>query len=62
MDFAKKWDITNVTSSPMHQQVNGKAESAVKVMKTLSEKCEVEKTDPYEAILEQRHTKTGHLC
>ena len=40
----------------MHQQANGKAESAVKVMKTLLEKCEVEKTDPYEAVLEQRNT------
>ena len=30
-DFAKKWRITHVTSSPMHQLANGKAESAVKV-------------------------------
>ena len=40
----------------MHQQANGKAESAVKVMTTLLEKCEVEKTDPYEAILEERNS------
>lgn len=55
-DFAKKWGITRMTSSPMHQQANGKAESAVKIMKTLLRKCEAEKTDPYEAILEQRNT------
>ena len=61
-DFAKKWGITHVTSSPMHQQANGKAESAVKVMKTLLEKCEVEKTDPYEAILEQRNTPRQDTC
>ena len=46
----------------MHQQANGKAESAVKVMKTLLEKCEVEKTDPYEAILEQRNTPRQDTC
>ena len=45
-DFAKKWGITHVISSPMHQQANAKAESAVKVMQTLLEKCEVENTDP----------------
>ncbi|XP_056022031.1 uncharacterized protein LOC130054940 [Ostrea edulis] len=55
-DFAKKWGFTHVTSSPMHQQGNGKAESAVKAMKTLLDKCEVDKTDPYEAILEQKNT------
>lgn len=38
-DFAKKWGITHMTSSPMHQQANGKAESAVKIMKTLLRKC-----------------------
>ena len=42
-DFAKKWDITNFTTSSMHQQANDKAESAVKVMKTLLQKCEVER-------------------
>ena len=34
-DFAMKWGITHVTSSPMHQQANDKAGSAVKVMGTL---------------------------
>lgn len=34
-DFVCIWDMTHVTSSPMHQQENGKAESAVKIMKTL---------------------------
>ena len=55
-DFTNKWDIVHTTSSPMHQQANGKAESAVKIMKTLLEKCEAERSDPYEAILEQRNT------
>jgi hypothetical protein len=62
-DFTKKWDIVHTTSSPMHQQANGKAESAVKIMKTLLEKCEAERSSPYEAILEQRNTPrqdTGH--
>ena len=33
--FTNNWGITHVTSSPMHQRANGKAESAVKIMKNL---------------------------
>ncbi|XP_015766172.1 PREDICTED: endogenous retrovirus group K member 18 Pol protein-like [Acropora digitifera] len=33
--FVDNWGITHITSSPMHQRVNGGAESAVKIMKTL---------------------------
>lgn len=32
--FMEDWSITHVTSSPMHQRANGKAESAVKIMKS----------------------------
>ena len=33
--FVEDWGINHVTSSPMHQRANGKAESAVKIMKSL---------------------------
>ena len=61
--FVKNWGKTNITSSPMHQRANGRAESAVKIMKTLLLKTHKEGGDPYEAILEQRKTlsqDTGH--
>ena len=54
--FVEDWGITHVTSSPMHQRANGKAESAVKIMKSLLVKTHKEGGDPYEAMLEQRNT------
>ena len=50
------WGINHVTSSPMHQRANGKAESAVKIMKSLLVKTHKEGGDPYEAMLEQGNT------
>ena len=50
------WGITHITSSPMHQRANGRAESAVKIMKTLLVKTYKEGGDPYEAVLQQRNT------
>jgi transposase InsO family protein len=32
-NFAHDWNFKHVTSSPYHQQANGKAESAVKIVK-----------------------------
>ena len=55
-DFTDKWGITHTFSSPGHQQANGKAESAVKIMKNLLKKTLKEGGDPYEALLEQRNT------
>lgn len=55
-EFVKEWGISHKTSSPMHQRENGKAESAVKIMKTLLLKTFKEKGDPYIAMLEQRNT------
>ena len=51
----ENWGITHITSSPMYQRANGRAESAVKIMKTLVKTYE-EGGDPYEAMLEQRNT------
>ncbi|XP_062621337.1 uncharacterized protein K02A2.6-like [Saccostrea cucullata] len=54
--FTTEWGIKHVTSSPNHQRANGKAESAVKIMKHLIMKCDKESTDQFEALLEQRNT------
>lgn len=40
----------------MYQRANGKAESAVKIMKSLLVKTHKERGDPDEAMLEQRNT------
>lgn len=55
--FTKKWGITHIRSSPHHPNANGKAESAVKIMKHLILKCEKDGTCQFEeALLEQRNT------
>ena len=53
--FVDNWGITHITSSPMHQRANGRAESAIKIMKTLLVKTHKEGGDPCEAMLEQRN-------
>lgn len=58
MGFAKLWEFEHRTSSPGHQQANGKAESAVKSAKKLLLKSKNDHTDPYLAILAHRNTPT----
>lgn len=53
--FTTEWRIKHVTSSPNHQRANGKAESAVKVMKHLITTCDKKGTDRFEALMEQRN-------
>ena len=55
-DFAKSWEFEHVTSSPLHSQSNGKAESAVKIAKNLIKKARKENKDIYLAILDWRNT------
>ena len=55
-EFARKWGIKHHITSPQHPASNGKAESAVKIMKNLIIKCVESRTDPMEALLEQRNT------
>ena len=49
------------TSSPGHQQANGRAESAVKTSKTILRKKKKSKSDPYLAILAARNTPTEYM-
>ena len=56
--FTKDWEIHHVTTSPHHHKANGKAESAVKIMKNIIKKARKEKQDMWKAILEWRNSPT----
>jgi hypothetical protein len=47
------WKVNHATSSPGHQQSNGKAKAAVKIVKTLMKKTVKDGRDQFEALLEQ---------
>ena len=53
--FSETWGFEHITSSPGYPQSNGKAESAVKIAKTIMKKALDSKTDPYLAFLEARN-------
>ncbi|XP_036340441.1 uncharacterized protein K02A2.6-like [Rhagoletis pomonella] len=54
--FADKWEFNHQTSSPHHQQANGKAEAAVKIAKHLLKKTLATNSDFYKALLIWRNT------
>lgn len=56
MDFVTNWNINHLKSAPYMHQSNGKAESAVKIMKKLILKVRESKEDLWLAILQQRNT------
>ena len=55
--FSQKWGFQHTTSSPGHQQSNGKAEAAVKIIKRILRRAD----DPYLALLEYRNTPTAGM-
>ena len=59
--FCQRKKIKHTKSSPYHDQSNGKAESAVKIVKTLLRKAEKTKLSPYEALLDQHNTPTAGM-
>lgn len=59
--FAASWGFAHVTSSPRHPQSNGKAESAVKIVKSLCKRAKLDGTDTWLAILHWRNTPTEGL-
>ena len=59
--FCQRKKIKHTKSSPYHHQSNGKAESAVKIVKTLLRKAEKTKLSPYEALLDQHNTPTAGI-
>lgn len=54
--FARTWGFQHSTSDPMHQQGNGKSESAVKICKSILRKTFEDKNDFYEALQIWRNT------
>lgn len=52
--YTTEWGIRHITSSPSQQRANGKAELAVKIIKSMIIKCDKEGTDQFEALMEQR--------
>lgn len=54
--FAKAWNFTHRLSSPHYPQSNGLAERNVATVKNLLRKCQLDKSDPYLALLNWRNT------
>ena len=54
--FVKCWRIDHHVTSPNHSQSNGKAESGVKIIKSMMAKCLRDGTDQKLALLELRNT------
>ena len=54
--FTSLWGIVHRVASPYHQQSNGKAEAAVKLVKSMMKKCLQEKSNMYLALLGLRNT------
>ncbi|XP_062558648.1 uncharacterized protein K02A2.6-like [Armigeres subalbatus] len=55
VQFAHDWDFEHITSSPHHQQANGKSEAAVKIAKRMMKKCEDTGEDFWFALLHWRN-------
>jgi hypothetical protein len=60
-EFAEKYGIELVTSSPYHHQSNGLAENAVKSVKRLLKKTEADGGDIYLGLLDIRNTPRDGL-
>ena len=59
--FCTKWSIVHYTSSPGHQQSNGKAEAAVKTYKTMLKRTSQQHENQCLALLELRNTPRQDL-
>jgi len=59
--FAHKYDFKHTTSSPRYSQSNGRAETAVKVIKNLYQKAMEDREDPHLALLAWRNTPAEQL-
>ena len=56
--FCQRKQIKHTKSSPHHHQINGKDESAVKIVKSILRKTENFALNPYEGLLDQHNTLT----
>ena len=57
-EFSRRWEFKHLTSSPYHPKANGKAESSVKIVKTIIKKALRDDKDPWLALLDYRNTPT----
>ena len=55
--FVNNWEFKHPISSPCHSQSNGKAESAVNIVKYFLKKLD----DPLRAVLEWRNTQSSQI-
>ena len=60
-NFAKQWNFRHHPSSPLNHSSNGKAENAVKIVKSLMRKCHERGDDHYLGLLNLRNTPTEGL-
>ena len=60
-DFAQEWEFKHISSSPYHSRSNGKAESAVKIVKSLLKKAMADNKDPWLALLDYHNTPTAGM-
>ena len=56
--FIEAWDFQHITSSPHYTQIDGKAESVVKIVKSIITKATKQEADVWKAILEWRNSPT----
>jgi len=59
--FAHDWCFNHVTSSPHHHKSNGKAESAVKIVKKIIKRAWRNNEDHWAALLEWRNSITPNM-
>jgi len=60
-EFAREWKFNHITSSPYYAQSNGKAESAVKIAKSLLQKAKRDGRDIWLYLLEWRNVPSQGL-
>ena len=60
-NLSSQLEFQHVTSSPKHPQSNSKAESAVKICKSMLKKAQMAKNDVYLALLDHRNTLTEQM-
>ena len=60
--FSRGWGFEHVMSSLRHPKANDKAESAVKIAKSLCRKSDRANEDPWKAFLHWRNTPTEGMC
>lgn len=59
--FVREWGFEHIMSSPSHPKANGKAESAMKIVKSLCRKAARTDEDPWKAFIHWRNTPTKGL-